>query len=100
MIRRILASPFCDSAMLEALRVDPRAEVAELLDAAERRDVRMEEERGRHEEMLAIENELRAAGHTLIAGVDEAGVGPQLHWLPSHSTRPFGGGPGRARLPK
>jgi len=75
-VRRILASPFCSEAFLEALRGDPRSSVASLLQSAERRRRRLARERDRHEEMFAIERELQASGCTLIAGVDEAGMGP------------------------
>jgi ribonuclease HII len=75
-IRRLLASPLCDEETLESFRADPRAAVAALLAEADRRSLRLDEERERHEEMLAIERELHASGHTMIAGVDEAGVGP------------------------
>jgi ribonuclease HII len=75
-VRRMLGSPMCDREMIESLRDDPRAAVSVLLDAAERRTLRLEEEQERHEEMLAIERELFASGRFLIAGVDEAGVGP------------------------
>ncbi|MFN2377671.1 MAG: ribonuclease HII [Candidatus Binatia bacterium] len=75
-VRRMLANPFCDPALLDGLRDDPREAVASLLDAAERRRQRLEQARDRHEEMLAIERELNAAGRFLIAGVDEAGLGP------------------------
>lgn len=75
-VRRMLAGPQCDDAMIQALRKDPRASVALLIVAAERRGQRLEEERQHHEEMLGIERELQRSGHFLIAGVDEAGVGP------------------------
>jgi ribonuclease HII len=75
-VRRILASPYCDASVLDSLRADPRAAVGLLVAAAHRRFYRLEDERERHEEMLAIERELQSGGHTLIAGVDEAGVGP------------------------
>jgi ribonuclease HII len=75
-VRRMLGSPMCDREMIESLRNDPRAAVAMLLDAAERRTQRIEEESERNEELLAIERELFASGRFLIAGVDEAGMGP------------------------
>jgi ribonuclease HII len=75
-VRRILASPYCDDSILETLRADPREAVAELLDSADRRNQRIDEERERHEEMLAIERQLQNGGSALVAGVDEAGVGP------------------------
>jgi ribonuclease HII len=75
-VRRMLGSPMCDREMIESLRNDPRAAVSLLLDAAERRTQRIEEETERHEEMLAIERQLFASGRFLIAGVDEAGIGP------------------------
>lgn len=75
-VRRMLGSPMCDREMIDSLRGDPRASVAALLEAAERRNRRIEEENERHEEMLAIERELFASGRFLIAGVDEAGMGP------------------------
>ena len=75
-VRRILASPYCDDSMLETLRADPREAVAVLLDSTDRRNQRMDDERERHEEMLAIERELQNGGTALVAGVDEAGVGP------------------------
>jgi ribonuclease HII len=75
-IRRMLASPLVSDAMIARLRRDPRVQVATMLEAAERRARRMQAERQRHDEMLAIERELQASGRFLIAGVDEAGVGP------------------------
>jgi len=75
-VRRLLASPYCDESVLDSLRSDPRAAVSMLLAVADRRFLRQEDDRERHEEMLAIERELQQGGHTLIAGVDEAGVGP------------------------
>jgi len=72
----MLASPLCDHAFLDALRDDPRASVASLLVTAERRSQRLAEQRDRHRELLAIERELQAGGRFLIAGVDEAGMGP------------------------
>jgi ribonuclease HII len=75
-IRRMLASPMLSADMIARLRRDPRVQVATLLEAAERRARRMHAERQRHDEMFAIERELQASGRSLIAGVDEAGVGP------------------------
>ena len=75
-VRRMLASPFCNAALLDALREDPRASVASLLTSAERRRRRLAAERDHHDEMLAIERELQASGRFMIAGVDEAGMGP------------------------
>jgi ribonuclease HII len=72
----MLASPLLNADMLAGLRRDPRAQVATMLEAAERRARRMHAERQRHDEMLAIERELQATGRFLIAGVDEVGVGP------------------------
>jgi ribonuclease HII len=75
-IRRMLASPLVSEAMIARLRRDPRVQVATMLEAAERRARRMQAERQRRDEMFAIERELQASGRFLIAGVDEAGVGP------------------------
>jgi ribonuclease HII len=75
-IRRALANPACDPAYIDALRRDPRESVASLLDSAERRSSRLEQQREHHEEMLGIERELHATGRFVIAGVDEAGLGP------------------------
>ncbi|MFN2426980.1 MAG: ribonuclease HII [Candidatus Binatia bacterium] len=75
-VRRMLADPHCDPTLVDRLRDDPRATVASLLDVAERRGRRLAEETARHREMLAIERELEASGRFLIAGVDEAGMGP------------------------
>ena len=72
----MLASPLLSADMIAGLRRDPRVQVATLLEAAERRAHRMQAERQRHDEMLAIERELQASGRFLIAGVDEVGVGP------------------------
>lgn len=72
----MLASPFCSEEFLDALRDDPRSSVASLLEISERRRRRIERERDRHEEMYAIERELQANGRRLVAGVDEAGMGP------------------------
>lgn len=72
----MLMSPLLDAEMLDWFRRDPREQVADLLQAAERRSLRLEAERRRHDEMLAIERELQASGRFLIAGVDEVGVGP------------------------
>jgi len=75
-VRRLLANPNCDATFLDGLRNDPRASVAAMLEAAERRGQRLVKEGERHQEMLAIERELAACGQVLIAGVDEAGMGP------------------------
>jgi ribonuclease HII len=75
-VRRLLASPFCDSSVVDSLRADPRPEIAELLAAADRRLLRVDADRARLEEMLAIEHELQQNGLMLVAGVDEAGIGP------------------------
>jgi ribonuclease HII len=75
-IRRMLASPLVSADMIAGLRRDPRVQVATLLEAAERRAHRIYAERQRHDEMYAIERELQSSGRFLIAGVDEAGVGP------------------------
>ncbi len=75
-IRRMLASPLLSADMIAGLRRDPRVQVATLLEEAERRAHRIQAERQRHDEMLAIERELQASGRFLIAGVDEVGVGP------------------------
>jgi ribonuclease HII len=75
-IRRMLASPLVSADMIAWLRRDPRVQVATMLEAAERRARRIRAERERHDEMFAIERELQASGRFLIAGVDEAGVGP------------------------
>lgn len=72
----MLASPDCDEQLIASLRSDPRATVASLLDAAERRLQRRAAEHERHREMLAIEDKLRSQGKALVAGVDEAGMGP------------------------
>ncbi|HEY2772619.1 MAG TPA: ribonuclease HII [Candidatus Binatia bacterium] len=75
-IRRLLSNPLCDPDFIESLRDDPRDSVASLLVAAERRRERQEEAQDRTDEMLAIEKELQASGRFVIAGVDEAGMGP------------------------
>jgi ribonuclease HII len=72
----MLASPLLSADMLAAVRSDPRAEVATLLEEAERRALRLHADRERHDEMLAIERQLETGGRFLIAGVDEAGIGP------------------------
>jgi len=59
-----------------ALRRDPRAGARALLDAIERRRRRARAEGQRRRRMLAPERALRARGHALVAGVDEAGMSP------------------------
>lgn len=74
-VRRLLAGPLSDE-IVEMLRDDPRAEVAALVEAADRRSERRLAEQARLEEMVAIERQLHAGGRLAIAGVDKAGAGP------------------------
>jgi ribonuclease HII len=75
-LRTLLGDPDCDPALLEGLHSDPRAAVAALLRAAHRRREKLAREREHRTQMLSIENGLRASGRVVLAGVDEAGLGP------------------------
>jgi len=63
-------------ALLVSLREDPRAGVAALLRAHERRDQARRREQRRREGMLEMERRLQREGRAVVAGVDEAGLGP------------------------
>lgn len=65
-----------DPALLASLRADPRAGVAALVAAAERRRQKAEQQQRKRLAMLELERELAARGRLVIAGVDEAGIGP------------------------
>ena len=65
-----------DDSVIEILKADPRAGVRAIAVKLERGKLREDNLRIKQENMLAIENELRASGKKLIAGVDEAGRGP------------------------
>lgn len=75
-IRRLLTSPDLDPALLDSLRADPRSAVAALVAAAERRLQRAAMQRQKRDSMLEMERDLVARGRVVIAGVDEAGLGP------------------------
>ncbi|MBT4485120.1 MAG: ribonuclease HII [Candidatus Latescibacteria bacterium] len=65
-----------DDSLIEILSNDPRAGVRALAKKLERLIHRNELLRLKQEEMSAIENNLRAEGKKIIAGIDEAGRGP------------------------
>lgn len=75
-VRRALASPHIDRAWVDTLRSDPRPSVAALIRGAERRWARQDAERQRRDSMLELERTLFVDGRRLVAGVDEAGLGP------------------------
>lgn len=75
-LRRLLSAPVLDPAFLESLRDDPRASVATMAAAARRRIDRDGKRRAKQDAMLELERELAARGRVVIAGVDEAGLGP------------------------
>lgn len=75
-LRRLLCAPDLDAGLLDSLRCDPRASVATLVAAAGRRFERSAKQRQKRETMLELERDLLARGLTVIAGVDEAGLGP------------------------
>lgn len=64
------------SSLLARLEEDSRAGAAALAKAIKARQAENRSEGQRLRHMLRFENELWAEGHTLIAGVDEAGAGP------------------------
>ena len=64
------------TALIEALRTDPRKEAQRLYQRCLRLRAAAEKEAARLDEMLTFERAARAAGFSRIAGVDEAGRGP------------------------
>lgn len=74
--RHLVEGAALPAGLLTRLEADPRAGAQQLLEALRRRQAanRAEGQRLRH--MLKFETELWAAGHALIAGVDEAGMAP------------------------
>lgn len=68
--------PGQEEGLLTSLRADGRAGAARLVALLERRLRSRQAARERGEELLRRERELREEGYRLIAGVDEAGVGP------------------------
>lgn len=65
-----------DTALLDRLRDDPRAGVARLVAAAERRQLRAGALEDKRRALLEMERELASRGRLVVAGVDEAGIGP------------------------
>jgi ribonuclease HII len=61
---------------LPALADDPRAGVREIYRRLKRAEAVLDSERKRLAKMYLYEEDLRAAGYELVAGVDEAGRGP------------------------
>ena len=61
---------------LPALAGDPRAGVREIYRRLKRAEAVLDSERKRLAKMYLYEEDLRAAGYELVAGVDEAGRGP------------------------
>ncbi len=68
--------PPYDDAFLERLRTDPRAGAQKLLHLCDRRTASYIASEARTDRMQEFEREARIAGHTRVAGVDEAGRGP------------------------
>ena len=75
-IRALLDKIEPDEHVLSRLDGDRRAGVRSLAEKIRRERERIERKRARQQEMCALENSLRDAGKTVIAGIDEAGRGP------------------------
>jgi len=65
-----------NTALVKALREDPRAGARELVRRLENRRLRAAAERRRLRRLFAMERDLYRQGREHIAGVDEVGVGP------------------------
>ncbi|OPX86704.1 MAG: Ribonuclease HII [Pelotomaculum sp. PtaB.Bin104] len=75
-IKRLVSSEGASQEMIQAMSADPRTGVRELALRLKRADSAREAEIKRLEKLFIYEDELRAGGHYLVAGVDEAGRGP------------------------
>ncbi len=73
---RLESLPAVDLALLRALARDSRRSVRTLAARLRARQARIAREAARLEALFTVEREHRALGHTIIAGVDEAGVAP------------------------
>jgi ribonuclease HII len=75
-VRRLLDASDPSLGIPDFLRRDPRASVAALVATAERRLARARQRETRRLAMLEMERDLYARGRLVVAGVDEAGLGP------------------------
>ncbi|MEW5920697.1 MAG: ribonuclease HII [Bacillota bacterium] len=75
-LQEILSSEYLNDEEIELLCKDPRKGVHELLLAYRRRIRTGDAERERIHRMSLRERELQEQGHSLVAGIDEAGRGP------------------------
>ena len=71
-IEGLFASDNVTEALVEACRNDKRAAAAKIIKRYERKQAEIARVKG----MFRYEDEARAEGYSLIAGVDEAGRGP------------------------
>lgn len=75
-IAAILDQPTVPQEILALLAADSRKSVIELLQRRNKREEKEQQERARIHGLFHYERDLAEGGHTLIAGIDEAGRGP------------------------